>query len=174
MSTYLTKADLRSRGWSNQLIRNYLGAPDIKNSSPTKSSGRPQQLYFVNRVLLIEDSPAYKVARAHKERLSERMQRQLDLKSKQFADIVTAIDLPDMAKEYEIVLREHGDSHLESRLALQLLLGKVKLLDAQLDVYVWHSGICDARSMLKKRILARIIEQCPALEKVAEMEITVT
>ena len=167
-------ADLRERVWSNQLIRTHLGVPDIKNSSPIKASGRPQQLYFINRVLLVENSPAYKAARVRKDKLSERMQRQIELKNKHFADIVTAIDLPDMAKEYEIILREHGDSNLESRLALQLLLGKVKLLDAQLDVYVWHSGIRDARSMLKKRILARIIEQCPALEKVAEMEITVT
>lgn len=171
-------ADLRERGWSNQLIRKHLGAPDIKNSSPIKASGRPQQLYFVNRVLLIEASQAYKSARARKDKLSDRMNLQIELKNKQFSDIVASIEMPDMAHEYEIVLAEYINSNvgsnLESRLALERLLDKVKLLDAELDIYAWHSGICDARLMLKKRILARIIEQCPALKKVAEMEITVT
>lgn len=50
---YLTKLDLRVRGWRNKSIKYFLGSPDKLKKNSSKSV--PTQLFCFNRVLKCEE-----------------------------------------------------------------------------------------------------------------------
>ena len=53
--TLLTMAGLRERGWSDVMIRDYLGEPDATRPNPRYRSAAPMKLYLAerNRLLLV-------------------------------------------------------------------------------------------------------------------------
>ena len=53
------------------------------------------------------------------------------------------------------------------RLALEILLDTMKSLDWQLDDFVGQSGVREARKILRRRMLALIIDRYPALSDAA-------
>jgi hypothetical protein len=56
---YLTVPSLKARGWTQALIRDYLGAPDTSCPNPYYRSAAPMRLYARARVEAVEASPAW-------------------------------------------------------------------------------------------------------------------
>jgi hypothetical protein len=54
--TYLTMKDLRERGWTDAMVREYLGAPDATRPNPTYRSAAPLRLYLAERAETAEAS----------------------------------------------------------------------------------------------------------------------
>lgn len=48
----------------------------------------------------------------------------------------------------------------------------MKSLDAALDLWAWHSGVREARILLKNKILTHIVQHFPPLDQVATMDRT--
>jgi hypothetical protein len=57
--TYLTMAGLRERGWTDGMIREYLGEPDDTRANPRYSSAAPMKLYLAERADAAESSPEW-------------------------------------------------------------------------------------------------------------------
>jgi hypothetical protein len=57
--TYLTMAGLRERGWTDGMIREYLGEPDDTRPNPRYSSAAPMKLYLAERAEAAESSPEW-------------------------------------------------------------------------------------------------------------------
>jgi hypothetical protein len=55
--TCLTTASLRERGWTDAMIRDYLGEPDATRPNPRYSSAAPMKLYLAERAEAAEASP---------------------------------------------------------------------------------------------------------------------
>jgi hypothetical protein len=57
--TYLTMAGLRERGWTDAMIREYLGEPDAARPNPRYRSAAPMKLYLADRAKAAEASPEW-------------------------------------------------------------------------------------------------------------------
>ena len=66
--TCLTTASLRERGWTDAMIREYLGEPDATRPNPRYSSAAPMKLYLAERAEAAEASAEW----AERERLGAR------------------------------------------------------------------------------------------------------
>lgn len=57
--TYLTMASLRERGWTDAMIREYLGEPDATRPNPRYWSAAPMKLYLTERAEAAEANPEW-------------------------------------------------------------------------------------------------------------------
>jgi hypothetical protein len=57
--TWLTMAGLRERGWTDAMIRDYLGEPDAKRPNPRYRTAAPMKLYLAERADAAEASPEW-------------------------------------------------------------------------------------------------------------------
>jgi len=55
--TYLTLSDLRGRGWTDAMVREYLGEPDATRPNPIYRSAAPVRLYLAERADAAEAGP---------------------------------------------------------------------------------------------------------------------
>ncbi|MFF9909988.1 hypothetical protein [Streptomyces sp. NPDC013457] len=56
---YTTLAGLRGRGWSDAMVRDLLGAPDVQGRDPRRWSVAPVRLYLMARVEAVERTPEF-------------------------------------------------------------------------------------------------------------------
>jgi hypothetical protein len=61
---YLTTAGLRERGWTDAMIRDYLGKPDATRPNPRYASAAPMKLYLAERAEAAEASPEWAARKA--------------------------------------------------------------------------------------------------------------
>ena len=99
---YLTMAGLRERGWTDAMIREYLGEPDATRPNPRYWSAAPMRLYLAERAEAAQASPEWAerktlgarrraagLATAHrKQEETEALARQLA------ADLVASLGFP--------------------------------------------------------------------------------
>ncbi|MGA4864631.1 hypothetical protein ACPB9J_18505 [Streptomyces lavendulocolor] len=58
-STYVTVTGLRQRGWTDAMVRELLGAPDVQGRDPRRWSVAPVRLYRLARVEALERTPEF-------------------------------------------------------------------------------------------------------------------
>ncbi len=58
----LTKTDLKMRFWTDSLIRDFGGEPDLKKTNPNHPSGPKMCLWFLSRVEEIETTAEFRAA----------------------------------------------------------------------------------------------------------------
>ncbi|GAA4894627.1 hypothetical protein ACFPM3_07870 [Streptomyces coeruleoprunus] len=58
-TTYVTLAALRRRGWTDGMVRDLLGAPDVQGRNPRLWSLAPVRLYLLARVEAVERTPEF-------------------------------------------------------------------------------------------------------------------
>lgn len=56
---YLTMAGLRERGWTDAMVRDYLGEPDATRPNPRYRSAAPMKLYLAQRAEAAEAGPGW-------------------------------------------------------------------------------------------------------------------
>ena len=56
---YLTMSGLRERGWTDAMIRDYLGDPDATRPNPRYWSAAPMKLYLADRAATAEATPEW-------------------------------------------------------------------------------------------------------------------
>ncbi|MFF8828179.1 hypothetical protein [Streptomyces sp. NPDC015131] len=57
--TYLSFAGLRQRGWTDAMVRQLLGEPDVQGRDPRRWSVAPVRLYLLARVEAVERTPEF-------------------------------------------------------------------------------------------------------------------
>ena len=60
--TFLAASQLKNRGWTGDLIREFLGEPDEIRPNLSRRKGRMKHLYSFTRVETAEASEAFKLA----------------------------------------------------------------------------------------------------------------
>jgi hypothetical protein len=178
MSTdeYYSTKQLKGRGWTERLIRTFLGGPDKRISNPYFSQGHEKHLYLVSRVIQAESGPSFTKDHAAARKVSACIRGAVDRKREELERLVSMITLPPLTlPEKELigqaaVVLQTGPVqglHSESHVALNILLDTMKSLEWHLDPFMWHPGIRHARKLLRGRMLAHIIDHYPALAAAA-------
>ncbi|MFF0479242.1 hypothetical protein [Streptomyces sp. NPDC004284] len=63
-TTYVTLAGVRRRGWTDAMVRDLLGTPDVQGRDPRRWSLAPVRLYLLARVETVERTPGFAGAAA--------------------------------------------------------------------------------------------------------------
>ncbi|MFF4172526.1 hypothetical protein [Streptomyces sp. NPDC001744] len=63
-TTYVALAGVRRRGWTDAMVRDLLGAPDVQGRDPRRWSLAPVRLYLLARVEAVERTPEFAGASA--------------------------------------------------------------------------------------------------------------
>ncbi|MER5965037.1 hypothetical protein [Streptomyces sp. NPDC002057] len=58
-TTYVTLAGVRRRGWTDTMVRELLGTPDVQGRDPRRWSLTPLRLYLLARVETVERTPEF-------------------------------------------------------------------------------------------------------------------
>ncbi|MGW6566365.1 hypothetical protein [Streptomyces sp. NPDC054975] len=58
-TTFVTLAGLRERGWTDPMVRDLLGEPDVQGRDPRRFSLAPVRLYRLARVEAVERTPEF-------------------------------------------------------------------------------------------------------------------
>ena len=73
---HLSGADLRRAGWTEAMVKNFLGDPDTTRANPYRRHGPPMRLYDNERVGRVQESPEWQKAWARLEKLRSEDPRQ--------------------------------------------------------------------------------------------------
>lgn len=99
---YLTMSGLRERGWTDAMIRDYLGDPDATRPNPRYWSAAPMKLYLADRTATAEASPEWAQRkalgdrrRAAGEAVAARKRAETRALARQLAaDLVASLEFP--------------------------------------------------------------------------------
>ncbi|MFJ5142852.1 hypothetical protein [Streptomyces sp. NPDC088707] len=58
-TTYVSHAGVRRRGWTDAMVRELLGTPDVQGRDPRRWSPAPLRLYLLARVETVERTPEF-------------------------------------------------------------------------------------------------------------------
>lgn len=175
---YFSVRQLKERGWTERLVSMYLPQSDHSVPNPHRKQGAPKRLYLVDKVLRIEgEIPEFQSQKERSAKYSVRLKVQSDAKRLHLEGLVRQIQLPLLHRSWADVRREAQERRFAEpalaersveRVAVDFLLDTMKSLDWHLDEFVWHSGIRDARKLLRRRMLAHIINSYPMLADAAK------
>jgi hypothetical protein len=170
----LRVSDLKGRGWTDQLIRQFLGAPDTKEFPAGHGGGRPAGLFSEARVMLVEESAVFLIARTRSRSRANAGKAALADKRYSLARLaerivisVPSVPLQDlMVLAARELIAERAQQPTTDALRIRAVLLATRLLDADdavLDVYQWHAGVRAARANLAQRKLDIIAMHYPEL-----------
>lgn len=171
--TFLTISELRERGWNDRLVRTILGKPDTTYLPQKANPGRPQGLYALSRVMNLENTnPEFRAVKDRRSTSGDRIKRYQAQKLEQINETIKWLVMPEIKVPFAHLMEEAHSmkggfpaDFSECRVAVALLLDRMKSLEAALDIYKWHSGIREARLILKRKLLDHIIKHYPDLEQ---------
>ncbi|MFD5770873.1 hypothetical protein ACFWIN_34270 [Streptomyces sp. NPDC127049] len=63
-SLYVSSAGVRRRGWTDAMVRELLGLPDVQGRDPRRYAPAPVRLYLLARVEAVERTPEFAAASA--------------------------------------------------------------------------------------------------------------
>ncbi|MCW3051660.1 MAG: hypothetical protein JWN14_830 [Chthonomonadales bacterium] len=102
---YFTVAELKERGWTDTLIRDYLGGPDATLKNPRYACAAPMRLYLRDRAVAVEAQENWSGILARASKRKEAAQKATETKSQRLLAYVsglqisiTAMPLPEVTE----------------------------------------------------------------------------
>ena len=83
---YINKSLLKQRGWTESMIKTFLGEPDTEKDNPIYKSAAPMKLYDMKRVLVTESNDRFKERRLKAERRSKTMKDVAEFKKQELME----------------------------------------------------------------------------------------
>lgn len=101
----LSVPELRARGWTPALIRQFLGAPDGERDNPHGRAAAPMRLYLQSRVDAAQQEPAFQQALARAQHRQASAQAVVDRKREALAAWVDGLTIQVPLLEAEVLLQ---------------------------------------------------------------------
>lgn len=177
LPTFYDLSRLKERGWTSRLVKQFLGEPDYTDRARVANTGRPKNLYCAKRVAFIEShDPQFKVEKDKAATYSGRLRQTQDTKKKNLAGVVESMTFPEidlpwsalMGQAQEKIIEQKLGETTPERVALEILLDSMASLAWRLEIFSGHAGIREARSLLRTRMLAHLVNRYPPLSETAE------
>ena len=174
---FITLTNLKKkRGWTDSLIRDFLGNPDQVKTNPRFASAAPMKLFEEKRVKRVEKSPKFKQAQAGCKGRREAAQKALATKRKKIDAYVeqVKIEVPQMERDKLIqcacnsfnVGRDDGDlarpdsaPGFLARICVNYLRHEMTEYEHHLDLIAGKVGARDAYLEIKEKVLEAIGDQ---------------
>lgn len=184
----LTKTSLKERGWTDALIRKFLGEPDVLRPNPHYRSAPKMQLYKIDRVIDIEQNEAFKAALETARKRSETRKKSAIEQAERLREYIRnlKIEFPVWSKQrlsqeacdhYNRLWRNtekratpQSPEDFLSRISVNFLRHGLTPYDMELYLMFGKIGSVEGRVLLKARILECIAETYPFLKDECERQ----
>lgn len=189
MKFYLTKSELKHRGWTESMIKKLLGQPDSTKKNPYYKSAAPMCLYEVGRVNAAESTKEFKEYQDKKKTRSEASKKAIETKIQKAMKFACDVEIkvPEMSfeKAVEMACESYNDFHMEIsirngsdfilaepyksnedflfRITKNFLQNECTEYDDLLSTMYGKTGIQEAHDILQKRVNDEIIRVYPQL-----------
>jgi len=180
---HLTATGLKLRGWTDTLIKNFLGDPDRTAENRHYKSGPPVRLYKLSRVEAVESSDEFKQAHGKAQERSRRQKAVAQEQSKKLLQKVSempiTVDLLPLDKVLDDAIR-HFNAHPKrerdnrgadkgsdqpflDRIMVNHIRHNLTHYDKFLDEVERKTAAMDARELINQRIYDAIAQEYPDL-----------
>ncbi|MEE1753831.1 hypothetical protein [Streptomyces sp. SP18CS02] len=178
--TYVTHTGLRQRGWTDRMVRDLLGAPDVQGRSPRRWSVAPVRLYLLARVEAVERTEEFAASGgtsgAAAARAAAEARRQAVLAAIRAEPIRVPV-LPEPELEMRAVRHRRllgagpgggpgpgaGSAGSLTRWQVDYLRHALRRYDTLLDGLFGDTGRAEAERLLRTRVYAAIARAYPRL-----------
>jgi hypothetical protein len=179
---YLKTADLRKRGWTEALIRTFLGEPDKLARNPRYATAAPTKLWSIGRVTTAEAAPGFGAALKAAAARGAAARQVADAKRQQLLEIIAARPVrvpmyePDELRRrainhYNGRLRDPdeqpatvgSDRAFLERIEVNFLRHRCTGYERSLAAVAGKIGVRDAEDAIRRKVYAAIGEAYPAL-----------
>ena len=164
-----TMRDLRARGWTRRLIERFLGSHDAAAANPHIQRGRPMKFFDPARVHLVETEADFGIQAEASQAKKLSAQKTVDSKTKALSKLAEEIEpaLPgwsvrELSDQGILWANEHGIQTVYQA-QISAIVNYCQSCEWSLDDYFWHPGIRPARIIVRRKILAKIIQTYPHL-----------
>ena len=182
----ITNPELKARGWTDSVVRKYLGKPDGYRDNPRYRSAPKTKLYNLSRVAEMERRPEVLEALQKAAIRSETSRKSAKMQSKRLLEYIRNlnIEVPSMPEDvliekacshYNGLWIGRGDydryasplspKHFLSRISVNFLRHEMTNYEDELARIFGKVGCVKGRVLLKSRILDKIGEVYPTLSK---------
>lgn len=175
--TYLTTSGLRERGWSDAMVRELLGAPDVQGRDPRRWSIAPVRLYRLARVEAVERTPEFARCAAASGRRSSAAEAGAEARRRAVLAAIRAepVDVPRLpaaelerrAVRHRHLLGARGPGGLAAgalvRWQVSYLRHALSRYETLLDGLYGATGRAEAERLLDRRLYGAIAAAYPAL-----------
>ncbi|MET9373892.1 hypothetical protein ABZX98_07055 [Streptomyces sp. NPDC002992] len=177
--TYVTLSGLRERGWTDAMVRDLLGAPDVQGRDPRRWSIAPVRLYLVARVEAVERTPEFTECAASSGRRSSAAEAAAEARRQAVLATIRAepIDVPRLPAA-ELERRAVRHRHLLGarspggvaagalvRWQVNYLWHALSRYETLLDGLYGSTGRAEAERLLRRRLYEAIAAAYPALAR---------
>ncbi|MFB7590873.1 hypothetical protein [Streptomyces sp. NPDC056169] len=189
-TTYVTLTGVRRRGWTDAMVRDLLGSPDVQGRDPRRWSLTPVRLYLLVRVETVERTAEFAAASLVSEARSAAAgvyaeRRRAAVLSAIRAEPIEVPLLPGPELERRAVRHRHllgargpggaGDAPPEGLVRWQVsyLRHALARYESLLDGLYGETGRGDAERLLRRRLYEAIAGAYPALARECRRRIAV-
>lgn len=173
-NAYYTVTELKQRGWTRRLIERFLGTSDSQTQNPHFKRGRPMRYFETQRVHHAESGQDFEEETEVSLYRKQAAQKVVLEKTQALVDLAATADpaLPGWsaqeldAQAYQIFGNPVDELAL-NRAQISALMQFCSSCEWMLDDYFWHPGIRAARLVIRRKVLAKIIQAYPHLNDLA-------
>ena len=188
---YITKAGLKTRGWTDSMIRKFLGNPDLEKTNPHYKSAPKMKLYKLSRINDLEGTEEFRIHLIKSGQRSSVMKKVAKDKEKKLLEeinrleiLVTIISPESLLKAsiesyndfHEYISMERGhydfvpadsrsDRSFLQRIQVNYLRHNLTEYDRELENVAGKIGIARAVPMIKEKVYDAIALAYPYLSQ---------
>ena len=186
---YINKSLLKQRGWTESMIKTFLGEPDAEKDNPIYKSAAPMKLYDMKRVLAAESNEGFKERKIRAANRSKTMKDVADLKKQELLEQIELMTFKiKVISEENLInnaIRSYNDFHemismernyssfdyatpesdkaFLERIEVNYIRHKLTKYDTALETMAGRIGVHEAVVKIKFMILDAISEKYPYL-----------
>ncbi len=177
---HLAISQIKKRGWTDALIRQFLGVCDAERVNPHYRTGPPMRLYRRARVIQLESSVEFQAAQQGRKGKREAAAKAVQTKRRLIAEYVASVEIkvPQFAREdiirracehyngHQMFRRDGGDAFANAqsdpefinRIVVNFLRHCMTEYEQHLDKISGKVGAADAYLEIKTKVLDAIAE----------------
>lgn len=186
----ITPTGLKARGWTEAMIKQYLGEPDELKPNPYYKSAAPMRLYNLKRVEKVEKSKKFIEAKAAADRRKESAAKGVDTKVEKAIQYAKTVKIEVPVIDYDTLVKhacrhyndwhecdrngmlnldfipadpKHSDPEFLHRITINYLRHECTSYDDELDKLFGKTGTHEAHQILQRRINKEIRATYPQL-----------
>ena len=188
---YISKAGLKTRGWTDSMISIFLGNPDLERFNPHYKSAPKMKLYKLSRIINIEGTEEFNIRRIKSEQRSKVMKKVAKNKEMRLLEEIKRLEISvriispesllkasikgyndfheyvSMEREnYDFVPADSGsDKSFLQRIQVNYLRHNLTEYDHELENVAGKIGIAKAILMIKEKVYDAIALAYPYLSQ---------
>lgn len=187
---HITPTGLKARGWSEAMIKQYLGEPDELKPNPYYKSAAPMRLYSLKRVEKVEKSKKFIEAKAAADRRKESAAKGVATKVEKAIQYANTVKIKVPVVNYDTLVKhacrhyndwhecdrngmtnldfipadpKHSDPEFLHRITINYLRHECTSYDDELEKLFGKTGVHEAHQILQRRINKEIRATYPQL-----------